>query len=67
MSFKISDSNTFVGHVLECYVCKVLSKAGTTSIHQCAAKLRFHSWCQAMGLYGEAMNERNTGHYKGSC
>ena len=48
--FKIVDSNTFVGHVLECYVHKMVSKAGTTPIHRCAAKLRFDSWCQATGL-----------------
>ena len=48
--FKVVDSNTFVGHVLECYVHKMVSRAGTAAIHQCAAKLRFDSWCQATGL-----------------
>jgi hypothetical protein len=43
--FRIVDDNTFVGHVLECYVHKMVSKAGTTDIYQCAAKLRFDSWC----------------------
>src|SRR4030043_1023736 len=50
--FQVVDNSTFVGHVLECYVYKMVSKAGTTAIHQCAAKLRFDSWCQAMGLDG---------------
>ena len=31
--FKVVDNNTFVGHVLECYVHKMVSKAGTTAIH----------------------------------
>jgi hypothetical protein len=65
--FKIVDNNTFVGHVLECYVHKMVSKAGTTAIHQCAAKLRFDSWCQAMGLDGEVINEKDTGNCNGTC
>jgi hypothetical protein len=65
--FRVVDSNTFVGHVLECYVHKMVSKAGTTAIHHCAAKLRFDSWCQAMGLNGEVINEKNTINCNGTC
>jgi len=65
--FKVVDNNTFVGHVLECYVYKMVSKAGTTAIHQCAAKLRFDSWCQAMGLEGEVINEKDTSDCNGTC
>jgi hypothetical protein len=65
--FKVVDNNTFVGHVLECYVHKMVSKAGTIAIHQCAAKLRFDSWCQAMGLDGEVINEKDTGSCNGTC
>ena len=65
--FKVVNNNTFVGHVLECYVYKMVSKAGTTAIHQCAAKLRFDSWCQAMGLDGEVINEKNTSNCNGTC
>ena len=65
--FRIVDDNTFVGHVLECYVHKMVSKAGTTAIHQCAAKLRFDSWCQAMGLNGEVINEKDTSNCNGTC
>jgi hypothetical protein len=65
--FKIVDNKTFVGHVLECYVHKMVSKAGTTAIHQCAAKLRFDSWCQAMGLDGEVINEKDTSNCDGTC
>ena len=65
--FEVVDNNTFIGHVLECYVHKMVSKAETTSIHQCAAKLRFDSWCQAMGLDGEVINEKNTNNCNGTC
>ena len=65
--FEVVDNSTFVGHVLECYVHKMVSKAGTTAIHQCAAKLRFDSWCQAMGLDGEVINEKNTNNCDGTC
>lgn len=65
--FEVVDSNTFVGHVLECYVYKMVSKAGTIAIHQCAAKLRFDSWCQAMGLEGKVINEKDTSNCNGTC
>ena len=65
--FKVVDNNTFVGYVLECYVYKMVNKAGTTAIHQCAAKLRFDSWCQAMGLNGELINEKDTSNCNGTC
>jgi hypothetical protein len=65
--FKVVDNNTFVGHVLECYVYEMVSKAGTTAIHQCAAKLRFDSWYNAMGLNGEVINEKNTDNCNGTC
>ncbi len=65
--FKIVDNNTFVGHVLECYVHRMVSKAGTTAIHRCAAKLRFDSWRQAMGLDGEVANEKDTSNCNGTC
>jgi hypothetical protein len=65
--FKIVDNNTFVGHVLECYVYKMVGKAGTTAIHRCAAKLRFDSWCQAMGVDGEVTNEKDTSNCGGTC
>lgn len=65
--FKIVDNSTFVGHVLECYVHKMVSKVGTTAIHRCAAKVRFDSWCQAMGLDGEVTNEKDTSNCNGTC
>ena len=65
--FKVVDDNTFVGHVLECYVYKMVSKAGTARVHQCAAKLRFDSWCTAMGIDGEVINEKNTNNCNGTC
>jgi len=65
--FRVLDNNTFVGHVLECYVHKLVSKAGTTAIHQCAAKPRFDSWCRAMGLDAEVTSEKNTDNCNGTC
>jgi len=65
--FEVVDNNTFVGHVLECYVYKMVTKAGTTDIHQCAARLRFEFWCEAMGFDGEVINEKNTNNCNGTC
>ncbi len=64
---KVMDDNTFVGYVLDCYVHKMVSKAGTTDIHQCAARLRFDSWRKAMALDGEVINEKNTNNCNGTC
>jgi len=65
--FKILDENSFLGHVLECYVHKNVSKAGTTDIHQCAAKQRFDSWLEALGLEGEVIADKNTNNCNGTC
>lgn len=65
--FRVVDNSTFVGHVLECYVHKMVSRAGTIAIHRCAAKLRFDSWCQAVGLNAEVTNEKDTGNCNGTC
>ena len=66
-SITIADDNTLVGHVLECYVHKYVSKAGTADIHQCAAKTRFDSWFKSFGLKGEIIAEKNTHNCNGSC
>lgn len=63
----ISDDNTLVGHVLECYVYKNVSKAGTANFHQCAAKTKFDSWFKSFGLQGEIIAENNTNNCNGSC
>jgi hypothetical protein len=65
--FTIVDNNTFVVHLRECYVYRMVAKAGTAAVHRCAAKLRFESWCQAMGLDGEVINEKDTANCNGTC
>ena len=65
--FKILDNNSLLGHVLQCYVYTNVSKAGTTDIHQCAAKTRFDSWLKALGLEGDIIAERNTDNCNGTC
>jgi hypothetical protein len=64
---QVIDDNTLLGRVLECYVHQMVSKAGTTEIHQCAAKLRFQSWLKGLGLNGEVINEKNTNNCNGKC
>jgi hypothetical protein len=64
---KVIDDNTLLGRVLECYVHKMVSKTGTTDIHQCAARLRFDSWLKGLGLNGEVINEKNTNNCNGTC
>ncbi|NVM54877.1 MAG: hypothetical protein HWN66_14330 [Candidatus Helarchaeota archaeon] len=64
---KILDKNSLLGHVLECYVYKNVSKAGITAIYQCAAKHRFESWLEACGLEGEIITEKNAQNCNGTC
>jgi hypothetical protein len=64
---QIIDDNTLLGRVLECYVHQMVSKAGTTELHQCAARLRFESWLKGLGLNGEVINEKNTNDCNGTC
>jgi len=64
---KVIDDKTLLGRVLDCYVHKMVNKAGTTDIHQCAARLRFDSWLKGIGLQGEVVNEKNTNNCHGTC
>ena len=64
---KVIDENTLLGRVLECYVYQMVSKAGTTGIHQCAARLRFDSWMKGLSLKGEVVNEKNTNNCGSTC
>ena len=64
---RILNKNSLVGHVLECYVYKHVRRAGTSEIHQCAAKTRFHAWLEAMGVEGEVLTDRNTNSCNGTC
>jgi hypothetical protein len=64
---RVIDDNTLLGRVLQCYVHQMVGRAGTTEIHQCAAKLRFQSWLEGLGLDGEVVNEKNTNNCHGSC
>ncbi|MBI4620007.1 MAG: hypothetical protein HY739_07580 [Desulfobacterales bacterium] len=64
---EILDKDSFLGHVLECYIYKNVNKAGITDVHQCAAKMRFDSWLEAFGLEGETITEKNTNNCYGTC
>jgi len=64
---RVIDDNTLLGRVLQCYVYQMVGKAGTTDIHQCAAKTRFQSWLEGLGLTGEVINDKNTNNCNGTC
>jgi hypothetical protein len=63
---KVLDRNSLLGHVLECYVHKNVSKAGFTDIYQCAAKTRFDPWLEAFGLEGGSITDKNTNNCNGT-
>lgn len=61
------DENSVLGRVLECYVYKNVSKAGTTNYFRCAAKSRFTGWLEGCALQGEVIVERDMDNCNGSC
>jgi hypothetical protein len=65
--FSIIDKNNLSAKILQCYVHKNVSLAGTTDIHQCAGKQRFISWLVALKLNGTVSNSKNTHDCNGTC
>jgi hypothetical protein len=61
------DDSSVLGHVLECYVFKNVSKAGVTNYYRCSAKPRFIGWLEGSGLQGEVLAEKNTDNCNGTC
>jgi hypothetical protein len=61
------DDSSVLGHVLECYVYKNVSKAGTTNYFHCAARSRFTGWLEGSGLQGEVIAERDMDNCNGTC
>ena len=53
--------------IIQCYVHKNVSLAGTIDIHQCAGKQRFISWLEALELRGTVSNSSNTDNCNGKC
>ena len=67
LEFKIVDNNTMVLYIRECYLYKMVSKAGNTGIHQCSSRLRCDSWLKAVPLDGEVVREKDTNTCHGTC
>jgi hypothetical protein len=65
--YSIIDENSLSVKILQCYVHKNVSLAGTTEIHQCAGKQRFISWLEALELRGTISNSYNTNNCNGKC
>ena len=65
--YSIIDNNNLSVKILQCYVHKNVSLAGTTEIHQCAGKQRFIFWLQALKLKGTVSNSSNTKDCNGTC
>ena len=64
---KVMDKNMIVLYTWNCYVHKMVSKAGNTDIHQCSARERCSSWLKGMVINGEVINEKNINNCKGAC
>jgi len=64
---KILDETSILGHVLQCYVFKNISKTGGTGYYRCAAKTRFIAWLEACSVKGEVIAEKDSDHCNGTC
>jgi hypothetical protein len=64
---KVMDNSTIMLYVWDCYVHKMVSKAGNIGIYQCSSRIRCDSWLKGMGLNGEVINEKNTNNCNGAC
>ncbi|MFH1149302.1 MAG: hypothetical protein V1748_02380 [Actinomycetota bacterium] len=64
---EIIDDRTLLARIIECYVYKNVSKAGTRDIHQCAGRQRFESWLESFSLSGEIISTGTTRDCGGSC
>lgn len=65
--YSIINKNNLSVKILQCYVHKNVSLAGTTEIHQCAGKQRFISWLEALELKGTVSSSKNTNNCNGEC
>lgn len=65
--YSIIDKSNLSVKILQCYVHKNVSLAGTTDIHQCAGKQRFISWLEALNINGTVTNPKNTNDCNGTC
>jgi hypothetical protein len=64
---KVISNNMIVLYTRECYVHKMVSKAGNLSIHQCSSRIRCHSWLRGMGLNSEVYREKDIHDCRGAC
>jgi hypothetical protein len=64
---EIMDNGTIMVYVWDCYVHKMVSKAGNICLHQCSSRIRCESWLKGLGLNGEVINEKNTNNCNGAC
>ena len=65
--FRVIDQDTVLGRVIDCFLYKHLSAAGTTQLHQCGAHARFSAWLKALGLEGRVKTSANSDRCGGSC
>jgi hypothetical protein len=64
---KIMDDSTIMLYSWNCYVHKMVSKAGNLGIHQCSFRIRCDSWLKGMALDGEVIREKNINNCNGAC
>jgi hypothetical protein len=64
---KAITNNMIVLYTRECYVHKMVSKAGNLGIYQCSSRIRCRSWLRGMGLSGQVYREKDIHDCRGAC
>ncbi len=65
--FEAIDDHTLVGHILECYVHKEVSKAGSSGFYECAGETRLNAWLKGCGLEGSVEMDKDIQSCDGRC
>ncbi len=66
-ALEIIDADTLVGHVLDCYVYRNVSKAGAAGIYRCSAANRFRAWLNGFGIEGDISTDGDSKTCNGAC
>jgi hypothetical protein len=64
---KVIDNSTVMLYTWDCYVHKMVSKAGNLYTHRCSSRIRCDSWLKGMALDGEVTRNKDINDCQGAC
>jgi hypothetical protein len=64
---KVIDNNRAILYTRDCYVHKMVSKAGNIDIHRCSSLVRCHSWLKGLAIGGKVIRDADIDSCRGKC